>query len=83
VPLQRSLIAGLETVGDVSEAARVASQAWNECPVEERSTADGVWIAASVLRLALAAPAGASRVEANLVADAVAGGAVIEIEARV
>jgi hypothetical protein len=82
--VQRDLVAALEAVGDLPEAAEVAAEALERCPPGGIYSRDRDELAAAVLRVAGAVPSpDLDPIVQELVEEAVARGAAIGLEARV
>jgi tetratricopeptide (TPR) repeat protein len=80
---QRGLAADLEALGEPDAALEVAAQALDEWP-DSGPADDREWLAAAVLRLTRAGhPSGLDPLVTGLIADAVAGGAAVGLEARI
>ena len=82
--VQRDLVLGLESAGDLSTAADAAAEALSGCPPGEEHRQVREQLAAAVLRLAHTAPRHQEdALTQELIAEAVAGGASVGLEARV
>jgi hypothetical protein len=82
--VQRALTADLEAAGDLASAAQIAAEALKGCPHRNRYERDRRELEATVLRLAGAQSAGErDRLVAELIGEAISGGAAIGLEARV
>ena len=80
--VQRQLVAALERLGEPAAALQVASAALGDWPTFAR-TADRDWLAAAVLRLSTLHLKPEQPLAADLIAEAVAGGASLGLEARI
>jgi tetratricopeptide (TPR) repeat protein len=81
---QRELVAGLETLGDVPAALRVATEALAGWPAGAEFGAERDVLAAAVIRLSRITPqASAGPLAEQLIAEALAGGAAAGLEARI
>jgi hypothetical protein len=84
IRVQRAMVLGLESAGDLAEAAAAAAEALRECPSSEEHRQDREDLATAVLRLAHIAPAGSENALAEeLIGEVMAAGAAIGLEARV
>jgi tetratricopeptide (TPR) repeat protein len=84
IAVQHAMVLGLESVGDLAAAAAAAAEALRGCPAGEEHRQDREELAAAVLRLAHTAPAPHGDAFAGeLIAEAVAAGAAVGLEARV
>jgi tetratricopeptide repeat protein len=84
VRVQHDLVAALEEVGDLAEAAEIAAEALAGCPAGGTYSPDRDELAAAVLRLACAAPPpDLDPLVRELADEAVAGGAATGLEARI
>ena len=82
--VQRRLVADLETVGDTAAAAKVAAEAYKKCPTGDRYEQDRQELEAAVLRLTSAQSAEEQDpLAAELIGEAISGGAAMGLEARV
>ena len=84
VEVQCALVADLETVGDLAEAAHIASEALADCPSDTAYSEDRNALAAAMFRFASAVPSpGQDPIVRELVDEAMASGAALGLEARV
>jgi hypothetical protein len=84
IRVQRDLVAALEEIGDLAEAAEVTQEALNGCPDGDANVRDRADLAATELRLSLAVPSeDRDEMVRALTEEAVKGGVAVGLEARV
>jgi tetratricopeptide (TPR) repeat protein len=81
--VQRDLVANLEAVGELADAAEVADEALAGCPADDAYASDRAELGTALLRLSRAPSPGRDELVRELTEEAVAGGAAVGLEARV